>query len=283
MTFTEYSTYVSYIRYYLSCTAQSLVQAEQYGVSQRKSNRTQLLTRLGLYLQTLEEYKLPAKVVGTTAAGGYTITLVVNITPSDYSEYVNRMITGEGIATGTMVTAITADTITLSKALDLAKTNGVFTIGMNCITESQFNCIVADINQCFGASLCADPYFSTFNLEEYEPITPSDFALYYGSYHTLLTESTLVLNLTADDDFIGEDTEITFNFHLEYPYFAYPASYPDLFKILDQEGDDVLGSGAFDRYIMSLNIPGQDDTVQYKVYRTDYLTAIPNETYTFRF
>lgn len=282
MTNTDYRNLVSQIRYHYTCLVQTLVQSSQYGISIENHPREKLMKKIGLYLKVLENYVLPVKVIGTSATSGTTISLSKTVTPSDYNNWLYHTISGDGVPENTLVTRVESDTFYLSKACTSSNVESIYTIGENCISESQFNCIISDINECLGTDYCVNPYYTEFDLNLPASTIPDTTALLYGSSALVLTGSTIEANLSSTT-FTGADTDVTYTFTLEYPYFAYPSTYPDLSQILDQEGDDVLAAGAFQKYLIDVEFPGEDDTVQYKVYRTGYITTIPGETYSFKF
>jgi len=114
--------------------------------------------------------------------------------------------------------------------------------------------------------------------------TPSDsetltfvIPFLYGSSTSLLVQATYYANLSRIIETQGNKT-VTFNGVDSYFYFAYPATYPDLDKILDGNGFDAIA--AFTKTTETIDMLSGAESM--KVYRTA-ITDIPNQKYTFKF
>jgi len=284
MTKDEYRTLVSTIRYYYNIIVSGNVDRKKLGLKpapELDENRARLIA---LYLELFDNYFLPAKVIGVSSIGGTSITMSSTIASAQYSDFVGHSIVAEDVIdTIAVARKFTASEILLVGSTSAASENAEFIIGENHLTMEEMRAVLHDINKLLGTNFGMD-YFSEFDTTLYEEIVVrSRHPLLWGSNTAILTGETIYAGLNVDADFAGSTTEKTFTFSLKYPYFAYPATYPALASIKDQENDDVLASGAFDQYLLDVEIPGVDGTRQYRVYRTDYLTAIPGNTYTFNF
>ena len=282
MTYDDYRELIGQIRHQFSSLVYKTINRKRVSGALNVGINEEQIYIVGMYLDFLECYFIPVKVIATGASGESKLTLYKSVTRSDYSLYIGHVVSGEGIADGTIVTNIDENYVYLSKPLTASVSNTEFTIGENCWSFDDVVKIVYDINRILGTNYIFEGYWTEFDLDYVEPALEGDTILLYGSSPTILTGAGIygyLYNTTISGD---SDVEIIFNFTLEYPYFAYPATLPDLSSILDQEGDDVLASGSFEQFLLDVQLPDSSE-VQYKVYRTDYITTIPNKSYTFKF
>jgi len=284
MTLTDYNLYVSRIRWHFSDWASKYITAISAS-GERNRYREYILNLTGLYLDVLESWFVPVKVVGLSSNGSTTITLIQTIDPDDYERYKGHVISGRGITSINTVEFFTSTTIELREPATETNTV-VFTIGDNCVDIDELLGLVASLNIIYKTRYRIEGYWTEFDLANYideeDDIVVETYPLLYGASANILDQGTLFASLTSDPDFTGQDIDIVYDFEIKYAYFAYPAKYANLANIYDQEGDDVLASGAFSLTTMDVTQPS-GVVVSYKVYRTGWKTSIPTETYQFRF
>lgn len=283
MTRDDYKTYVSYIRYFTSLKASEYSNRRLVGAVSSKE-LMQDLDILTAYIQIFERYHLPIIVLGDVVISGNEIALSGSISSSldVYQFSIGKIVSGEGIPDETIVTKVTDNVISLSNTVTSSNANEQYTIRENIVTIDEMRQISNHINRILNTSYNEDFYYTEFDLTE-ESETFATLPYLFGNDASILIGSNIYSSLSRGE-FSGTDTSVLFNFTDEYPYFAYPATYSDLDSILDQEGDDVLLSGRFAKYTLTVTGPSEwDNTEIYKVYRTATITAIPGHTYNFKF
>lgn len=278
MTRDDYSTYVHKVKYIVGKKTNDWYNLSTLG--KERLDYKELLKVLNLYIITIENFNPPMIIRGTISKDSTSLIPDANITTSLYAPYLNHLITGDGIGSDTRAIKFATGEITLSEPAT-ADGTGVFIIADNCLTISNMLCINGHINKLLGTSFCVDFYVSEFDINTAE-LDYTDTYLLTGYSSTILIGTNIYDSLDKTTTWDGEDTTVLYSFYLKYPYFAYPATYDDLAHIYDQEGDDVLASGSFRKHLMDVTLPN-GTVIPYKVYNTEYKTAILSQTYTFEF
>jgi hypothetical protein len=278
MTLSDWNLYVSRIRWHFSDWAKKYIIAVSAS-AEKKRYHEYILKTTGLYLDVLESWFLPCKVLATSAAGDSTLSLQKTITPSNYTRYVGRIISGNGIPEETYVVSISASEIILSNSATSPNSNSIYTIGTNSVTFENILGLVASLNIIYKTRYVVDGYWTEFDLG-LAPVQSQLDVLLYGGSAAVLNGTNIYSSLNTSLGFVGSDIDVLYNFAVQYAYFAYPSTIKDLEYVYDPDGDDVLS--AFVQSLVDVTLPG-GGTQQYKVYRSGWLTTILNETYQFEF
>jgi len=232
-------------------------------------------------------------VVVETAPGGvktftitydpYTMpTVVVSIDSSSFPN-ANSLVQELGATVSSVPFTSTLnkgkDTVDSSTVLSPASLDAAYQLALDLVNLNAGN---EEIVTIFDTSLTANETYTT----EIDDLTnqPTNskaisfvVPFLYGDSTTLLVQATFYSNLTRIIEAQGNKT-VTFDDEDSYFYFMYPATYPDLTKILDGNGFDAID--AFTK--TTENADMLSGVVSMKVYKT-IITDIPDQDYTFQF
>lgn len=171
------------------------------------------------------------------------------------------------------------DTVDSSTVLDPTAMNGTYQAALDLVNLNAGNEEVVTI---YDTNLTADQAYTT----EIDDLTnqPTSTKLIefvvpflYGDSTALLVQATFYSNLTRIIEKQGNKI-VTFDAEDSYFYLMYPATYPDLDKILDGNGFDAID--AFTK--TTENADMLSGVVSMKVYKT-IITDIPDQDYTMIF